>query len=80
VCDYPLKAVRETLTNAICHRDYGVPYDVQVGIYEDSLRISSPGLLPFDMPMEILMNPRHASRPRNKIIAQAVYDMGVIER
>jgi len=80
VWDYPLKAVRETLANAICHRDYGVPYDVQVGIYEDSLRISSPGRLPFDMPMEMLMNPRHASRPRNKIIAQAFYDMGVIER
>ena len=25
------------------------------------------------------MNPRHASRPRNKIIAQAFFDMGLIE-
>ena len=80
VWDYPLNAVRETLANAICHRDYGAPYDVQVNIYEDSLRISSPGQLPFDMPLSLLMDPRHASRPRNKIIAQAFFDMGVIER
>ncbi|MBP5638684.1 MAG: winged helix-turn-helix transcriptional regulator [Victivallales bacterium] len=49
-------------------------------IFEDSLRISSPGQLPFDMPMEFLMNPAHPSRPRNKIIAQAFFDMGIIER
>ena len=78
--DYPLEAVRETLANAICHRDYGAPYDIQVKISEDSLRVSSPGQLPFDMPMEFLMNPAHSSRPRNKIIAQAFFDMGIIER
>gem|GEM_PF-498412 len=78
--DYPLDAVRETLANAICHRDYGAPYDIQVKIFEDSLRISSPGQLPFDMPMEFLMNPAYPSRPRNKIIAQAFFDMGIIER
>ena len=32
------------------------------------------------MPMEFLMNPAHPSRPRNKIIAQAFFDMGIIER
>ena len=44
------------------------------------LCISSPGQLPFDMPMEFLMKPTHPSRPRNKIIAQAFFDMGIIER
>ena len=78
--DYPLDAVRETLANALCHRDYGAPYDIQVKIFEDSLCISSPGQLPFDMPMEFLMKPTHPSRPRNKIIAQAFFDMGIIER
>ena len=36
--------------------------------------------LPFDMPMEFLMKPTYPSRPRNKIIAQAFFDMGIIER
>ena len=31
------------------------------------------------MPMELLLSPMHASRPRNRLIAQALYDMGVIE-
>ena len=79
VWDYPIEALRETLANAVCHRDYGSPHDIQLKIYEKSITISSPGQLPFDMPMELLMSPTHASRPRNRLIAQALYDMGVIE-
>lgn len=79
VWDYPLKAVRETIANAICHRDYGSYHDVQLKILDEELVVSSPGQLPFDMPMELLMDPRHASRPRNRIIAQAFFDMGIIE-
>ena len=29
--------------------------------------------------MELLLSPMHASRPRNRLIAQVLYDMGVIE-
>ena len=43
--------------------DNGESYDIQVNIFEDSLRIS--------MPMDFLMIPAHPSRPRNKLIAQA---------
>ena len=49
------------------------PAAVLVGTYKK-------GQLPFDMPMEFLMDPAHPSRPRNKIIAQAFFDMGIIER
>ena len=79
VWDYPIEALRESLANAVCHRDYGSPHDIQLRIYDDSVAISSPGQLPFDMPMELLLSPMHASRPRNRLIAQALYDMGVIE-
>ena len=71
--------MRETIANALCHRDYGSPHDIQIKVFEDGLVVSSPGQLPFDIPMELLMDPRHASRPRNKIIAQAFFDMGLIE-
>ena len=30
--------------------------------------------------MDFLMKPTHPSRPRNKLIAQAFFDMGIIER
>ena len=79
VWEYPIEALRETITNAICHRDYTSPHDIQIKILEDRLVIISPGLLPFDMDLETLENPEHGSRPRNKLIAQAFYDMHLIE-
>ncbi len=79
VWEYPIEALRETITNAICHRDYTSPHDIQIKIMEDRLVVISPGLLPFDMDLEMLENPEHGSRPRNKLIAQAFYDMHLIE-
>ena len=79
VWEYPIEALRETITNAVCHRDYSSPHDIQVKIMEDHLVVISPGLLPFDMDIDILEDPRHGSRPRNKLIAQAFYDIHLIE-
>lgn len=67
-------------SNAICHRDYGNVADIQIKIFEDSLQIWSPGFLPFDVTVEDLLSPTHASSPRNKLIAQVFFDMGLIER
>lgn len=78
--DYPLDAVRETIANAVCHRDYGIGNDIQLKISEDQLSVWSPGLLPFDAPMEVIMNPDHRSHPRNRLIAQIFFDMGIIEQ
>ena len=77
--DYPIEALRETVTNAICHRDYGSPHDIQIKILEDKLVVYSPGQLPFDMSMPLLMMEDHPSRPRNRLIAQAFYDIHLIE-
>ncbi len=32
------------------------------------------------MTVEDFLNPEHSSKPRNKLIAQAFYDLGLIER
>jgi len=79
VWEYPIEALRETITNAICHRDYTSQHDIQIKIMEDRLVIISPGLLPFDMDIATLENPEHGSRPRNKLIAQVFYDLHLIE-
>ena len=79
VWDYPIEAVRETVTNAVCHRDYGSPHDIQIKILDNDLVISSPGELPFDMSLETLIDPNHSSNPRNKLIAKVFFDMGIIE-
>jgi len=80
VWDYPLTALREGLTSAICHRDYGDLADIQIKIYDQSLQIWSPGFLPFGMTVEELLRPNHSSKPRNRLIAQVFYDMGMIEQ
>ena len=80
VWDYPLPALREAVINAIVHRDYGDTADIQIKIFEDALQIWSPGFLPYNMKVRELLDPEHTSKPRNKLIAQIFYDMGLIER
>jgi ATP-dependent DNA helicase RecG len=78
VWDYPLDAVREAIINAIIHRDYSLPSLNEVRIYDDRLVVSSPGELPMGMSLERLLGP-HDSVPRNKGLAKAFYDLGLIE-
>lgn len=46
--EIPLEAIKECLTNAICHRDYyETGATILVELYDDRLEISNPGgLLP----------------------------------
>lgn len=77
--EYPVEAIREAIANAVCHRDYSIGNDIQIKVFEDRVVITNPGQLPFDMTLEDLDNPDHSSRPRNKLLAQAFYDMHIIE-
>lgn len=43
---YPEEALHELLTNAVLHRDYSIPADVQVRIFDNRVEIESPGKLP----------------------------------
>jgi ATP-dependent DNA helicase RecG len=80
IWDYPLEALREAVINAICHRDYADGADIQIKVFDDHIRIWSPGLLPYGLTLDDLRRRSHASKPRNKLIAQVLYDLEVIER
>jgi ATP-dependent DNA helicase RecG len=80
VLEYPVEAIREALLNSICHRDYTDSADILIKIYDDHLSIWNPGKLPHNLSIAQLLKNEHASRPRNKLITQAFYDMGDIER
>ncbi len=45
----PERAVKETITNAVIHRDYHLKRDIEVKIFEDRLEVVSPGLFPYNI-------------------------------
>lgn len=80
IWEYPLEALREAVINAIVHRDYSVPSNVQVEIYDDRIEIWNPGGLLPGITVEDLYKKDHKSVARNKLIAQIFYDIGYIEK
>jgi len=79
IWDYPLEALREAIINAISHRDYSIPSNAEIRIYDDELIVWSPGGLPLGITLEDLYK-SHPSVLRNKGIASIFYDMGWIEQ
>ncbi len=80
VWDYPLEALRVAIINAIVHRDYTAPSNVQVEIYDDRVEVWNPGRLLPGITIEDLYKKEHKSIIRNKQIAQIFYDIGYIEK
>ena len=78
VWDYPLDALREAIINALIHRDYTDPSNVQIKIFDDF--IWNPGKLPEGISLEDLKKEMHPSKLRNPKIAQVFYYAGLIER
>ena len=75
--EIPEKGLREILYNAICHKDYtGV--HIQMKVYNDRVTLWNQGELPAGFDMNVLLR-EHASRPRNKNIADAFFKAGFIE-
>lgn len=80
IWEYPLEALREAIINAIVHRDYTIPSNVQVEIYDDRIDIWNPGRLMPGITIDDLYKKTHKSVIRNKLIAQIFYDIGYIEK
>jgi len=74
---YPLDAVREALVNALVHRDWTRPMEVEVVNYSDRLEIISPGALQNTMTIEKMLAGQRS--PRNPIIVDVMRDYGYVE-
>ncbi len=72
---YPPRAIREALINAVAHRNYTISADVKILIYPDRFEIKNPGGL---MPGVNIKDPEHI--PRNPSLSNLLYDTGYIER
>ncbi len=72
-----VKAIREMIINAHCHRCLTDDSCVQVAIYDDRLEVTSPGGLYNGLTYEEVLNGH--SRLRNRGIANVFNQMGMIE-
>lgn len=80
IWEYPLQAMREGIINAIVHREYTAPSEIQIEVYDDRIEIWNPGGLPPALRIDDLYKENHKSIPRNKVIAQIFYDAELIEK
>ena len=78
VPDYPERALREAVANALVHRDYTRMGAVHVQLHEDRLEVSNPGGFPEGVTLaNLLVTP---PRARNLLLADAFKRAGLVER
>ena len=78
VPEIPLKAIREALVNAFCHRDWRDPDFVQVAVFRDRLEIRSPGKLYGGLTFDEIRQ-GNISRRRNPKIAELLRRIHLVE-
>lgn len=78
VPDYPERALREALANALIHRDYLRLGAVHFQWHSDSIEVTNPGGFPEGVRLENLLVT--APRPRNPLLADAFKRAGIVER
>lgn len=75
---YPEEALRETLVNALVHRDYLLSStNIELSIYEDRLEVVSPGRLPNGITPERMRVGCRAAR--NQLLKDVMRDYGYLE-
>lgn len=74
---YPVEAVRETVVNALAHRDWTRFVEIEIGSYTDRLETISPGALPNSMTVEKMMAGQRS--PRNPVIMEVLRDYGYVD-
>lgn len=76
---YPEDACRETLINAIAHRDYSIEgKPIEILIFEDRMEVRSPGRLLSSISVEDLKQLKCVHQSRNVFIARVLRELGVM--
>ena len=74
---YPLEAIRETVINALAHRDWTRFVDIEVSVYADRIEVISPGAFPNSMTIEKMIAGQRS--PRNPIVVDVLRDYGYVD-
>jgi len=80
VWQYPLDVIREFLLNAVVHRDYKHTTDIVIKIFDNRIIFSNPGTLFGKLTLKDLEKDDYTSSIRNKIVAEAFFLTGDIEK
>ena len=75
---FPVEAIRESLMNAVAHKDYASAVPVQISVFPDHITFWNAGQLPENWTTERLFE-SHPSSPYNPLIANAFFRSGDIE-
>jgi len=75
---FPISAMRESLMNAIAHKDYASGVPIQISVYPDRIVFWNPGHLPQPITVDNIFQ-KHPSIPHNPCIANALFRCGDIE-
>lgn len=79
--DYPTKAIREALVNAIIHRDYQIlGSEIHIDMFEDRLEITSPGGMVDGSQIQNLDLTKIPSLRRNTIISDLFSRLHFMDR
>lgn len=79
--EYPEKAVREAIVNAIAHRDYeDGSRHIMVEVFHDRIVVSSPGFPPKPLTVAKLLKGKYRPCSRNPVIAQSLATLGLMEQ
>ncbi len=74
---YPMQAIRETVVNALAHRDWSRSVDIEVSGYADRLEVISPGTLQNSMTVAKMIAGQRS--PRNPLIMEILRDYGYVD-
>ena len=76
--EIPPKSIREVIANAVIHRSYLEPNDIQVALYDNRLEITSPGMLLLGVNVKRMKE--GYSKLRNRAIASVFAYVNIIEK
>ena len=72
--EIPRGVLREAVVNAVAHRDYHIPSQIRIFIFDNRLEIMSPGKLPNTVTLENIKLGVHSER--NQLIVSYLAKMG----
>lgn len=61
---YPEEALQEIITNAVIHRDYSIPKDIHIRIFDNRVEVESPGRFPGHITLENILEEQSARNPK----------------